>query len=167
MRFEQRRERERGVKERVAERSNSLCQFSARQRAAALAHNNPSLTPALPLSRVSSWKYRCYEEAIGNRACEIFSTCERCVAVWRETSFTLPTRLPPSTNSLCVVGCISPPLSLTPSLFPFFIINNRNRISISPRARKYEQPAKDLLIKANFSWMNVSLSCKREEEVWI
>lgn len=111
MRFEQRRER--GVKERVAERSNSLCQFSARQRAAALAHNNPSLTPALPLSRVSSWKYRCYEEAIGNRAYEIFSTCERCVAVWRETSFTLPTRLPPSTNSLCVVGCISPP-----SLYP-------------------------------------------------
>lgn len=47
-----------------------------------------------------------------------------------------------------------------------FIINNRNRISISPRARKYEQPAKDLLIKANFSWMNVSLS-RKVAGIWI
>lgn len=80
-------------------------------------------------------------------------------------------------RSLCLLDFLHQRIpSVLSAVYPpptaLFIINNRNRISISPRARtsaKYEQSTKDLLIK--FSWMNVSKNVVEgvdfDEEVWI
>lgn len=116
---------------------------------------------SLPLAApLSPWKYRCYGEAIGNRACEIFSTCERVT----RNLVTSPTRLPPSTNSLCVIACICPPP------FLLFIINKSDFDLASSARLNIEQSIGQRFISKSEFFVNERFFVARgcwEGGVWI